>query len=239
MLRGYSFRPRVWGLAAAALACAIFVALGHWQSRRATEKRDLAAAFDRALNSAPVELPAGPVDAAKLIRQHVAARGEFLAERTLLLDNKLRRGRAGYEVVTPLRIGASRWHVLVNRGWIAAGGSRDTLPEIRTPSGDVRIDGMALERIPRALALQPASGKVRQNVDIAAFAAETGLQLQPIVIEQRSDAPDGLLRDWPRPDLGIEKHKSYSLQWYSFAALAVVLGIVLSFRRISDHGRSG
>jgi cytochrome oxidase assembly protein ShyY1 len=73
---------------------------------------------------------------------------------------------------------------------------------------------------------------VRQNLDIAAYAAETGLPLQPFVVEQHSDTRDGLRREWPRPDLGIEKHESYSLQWYSFAALAIVLAVVFSFRRI-------
>jgi len=135
-------------------------------------------------------------------------------------------------VVTPLRIGSSASHVLVNRGWIAALASRDQLPEVRTPAGEVRIDGIALERIAHALEPQPSSGKVRQNLDVPAFAAETGLQLLPIVIEQHSDSGDGLLREWPRPDLGIEKHESYSLQWYSFAALAIVLAVVFSFRRI-------
>jgi cytochrome oxidase assembly protein ShyY1 len=74
-------------------------------------------------------------------------------------------------------------------------------------------------------------GNVRQNVDIAVFAAETRLRLEPLVIEQHSDTPDGLSREWPRPDFGIEKHESYALQWYSFAVLAVVLVIVLSMRR--------
>ena len=72
---------------------------------------------------------------------------------------------------------------------------------------------------------------MRQNVDLGAFAADTGLALQPIVIEQRSDSGDGLLREWPRPDAGIERHEGYALQWYSLAALAVVLAVVLSFRR--------
>jgi surfeit locus 1 family protein len=77
-----------------------------------------------------------------------------------------------------------------------------------------------------------APGKVRQNIDLAAFEKETGLPLQPIVIEQHSSAPDGLLREWPRPDVGIEKHESYALQWYSLAGLALVLFAVLSFRRV-------
>jgi surfeit locus 1 family protein len=173
------------------------------------------------------------IDASSLIHKRVLARGRFVPERTVLLDNKLRRGRAGYEVVTPLRLAGSDGHVLVNRGWIAAPPSRQTLPDLRTPSGELTVVGIVLERLPHAL--QPGAaptGPVRQNLDVGAFAAETGLRLQPVVIEQHDDNGDGLARDWPRPDFGIEKHESYALQWYSFAALAIVLLTVLSIRRV-------
>jgi len=231
MLREYSFRPRGWALALAAAACAAFVLLGNWQARRAEEKRALGAAFDQALRSPPIAL--SPVaDIAGLVHKHVSARGQFLADRTVLLDNKLRQGRPGYEVVTPLRLGASDSNVLVDRGWVAAAPSRAVLPEVRTPAGDVEVSGVALDRLPRALETGVApKGAVRQNVDIGAFAAETKLRLEPLVIEQHSELPDGLSREWPRPDFGIEKHESYALQWYSFAALAIILVVVLSIRR--------
>jgi surfeit locus 1 family protein len=207
MPAGYSFRPRLWALALGAAACAAGIALGNWQSGRADAKRA----------------------AAKTER--VAVRGEFLAERTVLLDNKIRHGRAGYEVITPLRLNAST-HVLVNRGWIEAGPSRKALPSVRTPSKEVIVEGIALARLPRAMQVGSAArGKLRQNLDIQDYAAETGLALEPRVIEQHSAADDGLLREWPRPDAGIEKHESYALQWYSLAGLAVVLFVVFSFRR--------
>ncbi len=229
MLRGYSFRPRGWALALTAAACVAFVLLGNWQSRRAEAKRALGAEFERALHSPPIELPA----AGNVIHKRVAARGRFSAEHTVLLDNKLRRGRPGYEVLTPLRLTGSDSHLLVNRGWVAAPASRDVLPEIRTPAAEQRIEGIALERLPHALQAGAASrGKVRQNLDLGTFAAETGLRLQSVVIEQHSELDDGLLRDWPRPDLGIERHESYALQWYSFAALAIALLAALSFRRV-------
>jgi surfeit locus 1 family protein len=231
MLRGYSFRPRAWGLVAGAIACALFIALGNWQSRRAGDKRELAAALERSMASPAIELPAR----ADLVHQHVTARGRFLAERTVLLDNKVRRGRPGYEVVTPLRIGASSAHVLVDRGWVAAPPTREQLPEVRTPAGDVRVDGLALERIPHAFSAGASAGRVRQNLDVAAYGAETGLQLLPIVIEQHSELDDGLAREWPRADFGVQTHESYALQWYSFAALAVVLAVALSFRRVGPN----
>ncbi len=183
------------------------------------------------MRSVPVELPSHTVEADEFILKHVAASGRFVPQHTVYLDNKVRRGRPGYEIVTPLRLNGI--HVLVNRGWVAAGRSRDAVPEVPTPAGQVRITGLALERLPHVLEAGRAAGaRVRQNVDVSAFAQETGLKLQPLLIEQHSSAADGLVREWPRPDAGIEKHEMYSLQWYSLAGLALALFIVLSLRRV-------
>lgn len=231
MRAGYSFRPRLWAGALAVAAAAAAIALGNWQAGRADEKRALGARFEQEMRAAPTELPSHMIDAAQFARKHVAASGRFVPEHTVYLDNKLRRGRPGYEVVTPLRLNGV--HVLVNRGWVPAGRTRDALPAVATPPGAVRIAGLALERLPQALeAGSAARTRVRQNLNTEAFARETGLRLQPIVIEQHSPAADGLARDWPRPDAGIDRHEAYSLQWYSLAGLALVLFIVLSFRRV-------
>ena len=213
MVSGYSFRPRGWALALAAAACVAFIALGNWQARRAEEKRALGA---------------------QLETNRVALDGVFLPDYTVFLDNKIRNHRAGYEVVTPLRVDGD--NVLVNRGWIEAGATRDVLPRVRTPAGRVHVEGITLERLPRLLNLESkATGKVRQSLDLGEFAAQTGLRLRPFFLEQHSPADDGLARDWPRPDAGVAMHESYSLQWYSFAVLAAVLFIVLSFRRVAAH----
>jgi surfeit locus 1 family protein len=121
----------------------------------------------------------------------------------------------------------------VNRGWVPAAPTRDVLPPVRTPATPVRIEGVKRERLPRVLVSGASSGTVRQTLDIAGFARETGLQLQPFFLEQHSDSGDGLSRDWAAPDAAIEKHASYSLQWYSLAALAAVLGLLFSFRRVA------
>lgn len=214
------------------MACAAGVALGNWQAGRASEKRALGEQLEQAMRAPAIDISSHISDPATAISRRVVARGRFDAERTVYLDNKLRHGQPGYEVVTPLRLDGS--HVLVNRGWVASGRTRDELPRVPTPTGMVRIEGMARARLPAALELGKPRGRVRQNLDIAAFGAETGLQLLPLAIEQHSAADDGLVRDWPRPDLGIEKHESYALQWYSLAALAVALFVGLSIRRVSQ-----
>src|SRR5687767_8738258 len=229
MPRGYSFRPRLWSLALAAAACAAGIALGNWQARRAEEKRALEVQLARAMDASPIEIGERGMDPDSLVMKRVAAQGRFVGERTVFLDNKLRRGRPGYEVITPLRLNGT--HVLVNRGWVAAGRTREELPQVPVPAGQVRIEGLALAHLPQVLLAGEAGGKVRPSLDLQSFQRETGLRLQPIVIEQHSPAADGLVREWPRPDAGIEKHASYALQWYSLAVLAVILLIVLSLRR--------
>lgn len=182
--------------------------LGNWQARRADEKRALGVQVQR-----------------------IVVYGEFLPERTLFLDNKVRGQRAGYEVVAPLRL-AEGIHVLVNRGWVEAPPRREQLPEVRTPRGRVKVEGVMLPRFAQPLALGEAdTGRVRRSIDLRQFATETGLPVQAFVIEQHGALDDGLLREWPRAEAGVEKHEGYAFQWYSLAALAVVLGIVLSFRR--------
>jgi surfeit locus 1 family protein len=238
-ISGRTFRPKWWGFALAAAGCAAFIALGNWQLRRAEEKRELAAQLDAALRAPARELPSRPVAAGDYVLHRVAARGRFVPSQTVLLDNKIHDGHLGYQVVTPLRLAGSQLHVLIDRGWVAAGPRRDVLPEIRTPQAELRVEGFAVARLPRAFdpLRRPPRGRVWQNLRLADFSQATGLALQPLVIEQLSNTDDGLARDRERPDAGAAKNESYALQWYSFAALATILFLLQSFRREEPRTR--
>ena len=61
----------------------------------------------------------------------------------------------------------------------------------------------------------------------------SGLELQPLVMQQTSDTGDGLERVWEPPNLGADKHRSYALQWYSMAVLILVLYVALNIRKQS------
>jgi len=197
---------------------------GKWQLNRAGEKERLQAAYDRGTADAPISLAAGRVNADQVRLHRVEAQGEYVADAMVLLDNRIHDGAAGYHVLMPLRIAGSSMHVLVNRGWIATGPDRSRLPQVRTPPATIRVSGVAT--VPgRFLELGRTDdgGVVWQNLTIERFEARRGLAMQPIVIEQTDVVDDGLIRAWPRPDFGMEKHYGYAVQWFIFCGLIVFL----------------
>lgn len=242
-MRGIRFGARVfrptapWSVAAAAFI-ALTVSLGNWQARRADEKLAAARGIDQAMRGAVLSIPSAPVRAEDFGRRRVSARGRFIAGASFFLDNKVLNGVAGYQVLTPLRIEGGDLHVLVDRGWIAAG-ERSGLPGVATPETVQTIEGIAVAPSRRFLELAPeaAAGRLRQNLVIEREEKRLALKLQPFVIEQTSDARDGLARVRQRPDAGAERNRSYALQWYSFAVLAAILYVVLHFRRVDSGGR--
>nr|WP_315597617.1 SURF1 family protein [uncultured Cupriavidus sp.] len=232
--------PGLVPMIAALVVVAVTCALGNWQLRRAHEKTGRAERLGMLAVQAPVDLHAGQADAARLVDRHVRARGTFDDARTVLLDNRPHGNgtdsRAGFLVLTPLRM-ADGADVLVLRGWLP----RDTQDRTRiapfsTPGGEVTIEGTALATVPRvySMGLEPAAEagqKIRQNIDLAAFARETGAPLVPVVVEQSGDTGDGLARDWAPADFGAERHYGYAAQWFGLAALTVILVAVLGWRR--------
>jgi surfeit locus 1 family protein len=186
------------------------------------------------LAAAPVAaLGASPVEGDQWAYRRVRVRGTYVPEKGVLLDNRVLRGRVGYEVLMPVRIEGGDRHVLVNRGWVAAPPTRAELPQVATPAGVQEIEGVAVLPPERVFELGEGApaGPVWQHFLMERYAQWSGLALQPVVVQQTGDAADGLVRDWPRPDTGVQKHRGYALQWYLFATLTVILYVSLNLRR--------
>jgi surfeit locus 1 family protein len=235
------FHLRLAPTLAAIATMAICVAAGNWQRDRMHAKESLRRQYDAAAATAPVALASLPAatDWPSLRYRPVTATGEYLADRQIFIDNKVAAGRAGFHVVTPLSLADGRV-VLVNRGWIAQRSSRAVLPDAPPPTGVATVHGRIAIPVAGYLELKPetASGSIRQNLDPARFAAATGLAALPAVIEATA-APvpdDGLLRDWPAPDFGIETHRIYMVQWYAFALLAAALWLWFHRPRAARKG---
>jgi surfeit locus 1 family protein len=227
------FRPGALPTVATIAFCALTVALGVWQTRRASEKDTLQARLEQRAAERPRAVPARPVDPDDYALRPVVAHGVYVERFTILLDNRVHRGRAGFDVLAPLRIAGSEMHVLVNRGWVTGGRTRADLPQVATPAGEQTVVGLATVPSTHVFELAPDAvpGRVWQTLRLDRYRAWSNLELQPIVIEQTNDAGDGLVREWDRPDAGADRHRAYALQWFAFAALAAVLYVVLNLER--------
>lgn len=208
-----------------ALLCVVLIVTGllagNWQLDRAAQKLAMQAKLEEGAGRPPFDIGASLLDVKPAEYQRARARGIWLAERTVLIDNKVRGGVAGYYVITPLRIHGSPMHLLVQRGWIAGAADRRE-PDIHTPSGEVELIGELRLPVSRVFELSQATpqGRVWQNLTLDRYRDATGLTLQPLLLLQTSEADDGLVRKWDRPDLGADKNRGYAFQWFglSFAA---------------------
>lgn len=222
-------RALVWAVALAAMA--LTASLGRWQLSRAAEKEALQAAIAErqrlpALDGASLAQALSDDQARELLHRAITLRGQWLADRTVFLDNRPMARQTGFYVLTPLRLTGSDRVVLVQRGWAPRHQvDRSLLPPVQTPTGAVQVSGRIAAHVPRVYQLgQEQGGAIRQNLDLDAWRAETGLPLAPVLVVQTGAASDGLQRDWPEAASGVEKHYGYAFQWFG---LCTLIGLLL------------
>jgi surfeit locus 1 family protein len=231
-------------LVATLIGVAVTARLGVWQLSRAAQKEALQQALDERAKEPELPMAAVARDEAQAQAQHyrrTRLRGEWVAAATVFLDNRQMNGRPGFYVVTPLRLSGSGDSVIVQRGWVPRDQlERTRLPVLSTPAGEVEVPGHIAPPPSRLYEFSAAASvPIRQNLDPGAFSVETGLRLLPVSLVQEDAsgaAPDGLLRQWPRPAVDVHKHYGYAFQW--FALCALMAGLYVWFQLVRPHVRS-
>lgn len=214
-------------LAATLVGVSLTARLGWWQVSRAQEKLALQAAIDSRGALPPLTtaaLAADATQAADQVHRSVRLRGVWDAARTVYLDNRPMDKRVGFYVLTPLRLENRADAVVVQRGWIPRDFTDRTKVQVPpTPQGIVEVEGRVAMAPSRLLEFgHGASGPIRQNLDLGAFAQESGLRLVPLSVLQTDSPgapPDGLLRQWPAPAVDVHRHEGYAFQWFALATL--------------------
>ena len=230
---------RFWIVTAATvLTMAATVSLGLWQLDRAAQKLALQAQISErgALAAWSTQDLVSAADAMTSVHRPVRLSGTWVPDRTVFLDNRQMNTRVGFFVVTPLRLEGSERVVLVQRGWVPRDfNDRSRVPVVPTLTGLVQLEGRLAPPPGKLYELGDAApGPIRQNIDLPAFAQETGLPLLGVSVLQTDAAADGLLREWPRAAIDVQKHHGYAFQWFSLCALAGLLYLwfqILSPRR--------
>ena len=231
------FKPSWLMLLIMLSAVTLFATLGFWQLERAGFKQVVEQKYETRMASNYVAFKASEIWS-HIEYQKVILQGKLDTTRTLLLDNQLYKGRAGYHVISPFTLSTGEV-VLVNRGWVAAGVSRQVLPTIQLPINPNMVLGIVT--IPDDNIFRLGSVVLDENwpqvipfIDFSALQTEFDNKLIPIVIWLGADQQGVYVRDWQPVWLKPEKSRAYAWQWFAFAAIALILFFVLNLRKLHD-----
>ncbi|HEY1996388.1 SURF1 family protein [Paraburkholderia sp.] len=225
------------------IVVAVTVRLGFWQRDRAHQKEALQARITQFENAPPQPVGAAPLALQDIEFHRVSARGSFVPDKVVYLDNRPYNDQPGFYVVMPFKL-ADGGYVLVNRGWLPRNiADRTAIAPYVTPPGQIEIEGIARADATRAFELgqggSAAHQLIRQNLDVTTYAEETGLPLQPFVIQQLSDDGDKLVRDWPVPITDVDRNYGYMFQWWGMAVAAVGFGLYAARRAAKKEHAPG
>ena len=231
----------------AVVICLAMVRLGIWQLDRAEQKKViLTQSIDRSKQTA--------VSMQSLLNQfdsnfntlrfrRVTASGSYLSKQSILIDNQVYEQNVGYALMTPFKLSGSGDVILVDRGWLSVGLSRDVLPNFDTPEGEILIEG----RLNLPYAKPPiwndkydvSDGMVWQHLPITEFNTQTGLSAVPLVLElapnNAEGSSSGAVVNWQSiNDEWVFKHQAYAFQWFSMALVFAIACLILLVKSIRN-----
>lgn len=213
----------------------VLISLGFWQLDRAEEKR----AFDRQLAAAQAQpsVPLASLDSpASAAWRSVTLQGYFDPKLIWLLDNRIRGGVAGVEVLQVLRQAGSAEPVLINRGWLAWT-DRSELPQISTPEQPEFLYAEVLPPVESGFTLgdNNATGWPRliSRIELDAMAEQAGLPGAPLLLRLREPGAASFTLDWPGQPTSASKHTGYAVQWFAMALALIALFVWAGLRPAS------
>lgn len=225
----------------------LFVNLGFWQLRRLETRRERNDTIE-ARSAEPIArleevVGAGsPIEVGDQVSfRRVVASGRYDGDGEVLIRNVSQGGRPGVFVLTPLVLddGAA---VLVNRGFVPAGGDTDGIrATVVPPTEDVDVTGLLQPSQERGNdGAREEGGRILELArgDVERIQGAYDRELYPVVLQLEArdppaaDPPTPL----PAPSLSEGSHRSYAFQWWAFAVVGLV-GWPILLKRTADERR--
>ena len=198
-----------------------------WQLERAEHKQVLLDE-QKARSESPVALLENVDTSTPQNYRRVSVEGEW-SEDYFLLENRVRNGRPGYEVIGHFHTRDAL--LLVNRGWVETGYDRTILPVVNLPDGPRRIHGYLYRsnETPFTLGEQRWAGAWPERIvalEWNAIEARLGRPPYPYIVRLDAASDDALITGWEVVNLMPERHIGYVVQWSLMALALLVLTLV-------------
>ncbi len=196
----------------------VFLALGSWQIIRLNWKLELIKQIETSLKDIPVNLS----NSKHKNYLRIKTRGSIDFEKQIYLYNLNEKGKPGFEVINPLKVGNNNY--LLNRGWIPFNKKED---ETINVIDENYINGVLRKQIKPNM-FKPEND-LSENYwftldrdDIFKF---TGKNFSPYVIYLSGN------NEFPKPKSITanisNNHKKYALTWFSLAISILLIYLYL------------
>jgi cytochrome oxidase assembly protein ShyY1 len=229
---------KIWLFVAVFLPLTLYLAF--WQLDRAEQKESLSQEIGLLASESATRL--------HLSSDFVATRykplevvGQYLNS-YFVLDNRLRQGRVGYEVLHAFELKEGKV-ILINRGWVPAPAYRDKLPSISVPEGAATLKGYFYWSDKEMVQLSThyeLEGELAYRLQVADWdyiakmvEGDLAVNYQFRLIGQ--DQFGAYQIDWKAQQMGPEKHLGYAFQWFSLALALTVLAVFASIKIVRSE----
>jgi cytochrome oxidase assembly protein ShyY1 len=219
---------------------------GIWQLNRAEQKIHLGESLAAKLVMPVLNANTADLSLELATERRITVRGRFLKEEAVWLENRPRpipegisnTAQAGFYLMMPLLLEDQKKVLWINRGWAPRNNlNRVELPSIITPDTIEVIDGVGFPHPGRVYELgQPSEvvskPRIEQNFDLSKEAKLHSRDQFPFIVrESSSDKRDGLVRNWPLPTNGVDRHYAYAFQWFALAASGFLFWLITGFMK--------
>jgi surfeit locus 1 family protein len=220
-------------------SAALFVRLGIWQLARHQEVAALNEGLVARMGAAPRPIGSLASDTTGARWTAVEVTGLFRYDLEQVQAGRANKGSPGVHLITPLELAGQDTLLIVTRGWVySADAATADLGRWRERDS-VTLAGYLVPLLADGPPPPADRALPLRSLNRRALEARLGRPVAPVQVVMTSDSVariDSVPRRLEPPVLDSGPHRSYAAQWFAFAIIAVVGGIVL-FRRtvVSDR----
>ena len=209
----------------------LFFSLGLWQIERGQAKTNLLDDFEKKILEKP-----SYINQKSQKWDRVYVEGKWDSSKQILIDNVIRRGIAGYKVLTPLRMKETDQLILVDRGWIKQNTFRDQLPDIKLFQIDEVVSGiLEIPELGLVLSDDLVSKewpKISQTKNLGVIKNEYDENIFPMILLADPTLKNSLeyIKITPTNMTPI-KHYGYSAQWFLMFIVLCLMYVWYGYKR--------
>ena len=236
---GFKWQPNAKILVFSLLMMPLILSLGFWQLERGKEKQQIVDHHKYNQQLPPIISPNQLASGEDHQYRLAWIQGTVDNQRIIILDNKVKNGRPGYEILQPVTVSGLPEKLLINRGWVEASLDRDILPTIPAVDNNVQLRGYLYHTLKGGYRLDDGINQVQDWpsrvgwITLQRAQELYGESFLPYQLRLDQDSPGALKTGWATVAVQPEKHVGYAVQWFAMAITLLIMTIIANSNVVS------